>query len=160
VYLARYGVDFHMVTVIRRLPNGCEQPHPTTYNLNYNNISFHWDIFIKPYVWPNSNCARGREMKTKTKKSETGQAAIEPRTPSIPDKIWCQFSHGDDGPRILNHHSPLTEDFPSRLIWMLDFVSTWWMVIRDDNQGWTVTAIMTSNPVQINIPQTHLQGNI
>jgi hypothetical protein len=61
----RHGVNFHMVTVTRRLPdrdptvtNGCQSPHTTRYTLNYNNTSFHSDTFFQPYLWPNSSYGR------------------------------------------------------------------------------------------------------
>jgi hypothetical protein len=40
-------------TLTRRLPDGCQPPHTTTYTI------------IQPYLWLNSNCAPAREVKNK-----------------------------------------------------------------------------------------------
>jgi hypothetical protein len=40
--------------------------------------------------------------KTTIKKQTTGQAVIEHRTSSLPDKIWHQFSHGEGYPIVVN----------------------------------------------------------
>jgi hypothetical protein len=100
-------------TVTRWLPDGCESPHTIIYTLIYkiyNNISFHWHTFIQPYIWPNFDSANAREVKTKTKprpktktktdKSQIGQAVIEARTSSLPNKKWCQFSRGGGDPTV------------------------------------------------------------
>jgi hypothetical protein len=62
-------------TASRPLPTGCEPPQTTRYTLNYkfyNNISFHWHTFIKPYFWLNSKTLTlpmpGSEQRRKHKK--------------------------------------------------------------------------------------------
>jgi hypothetical protein len=41
-----------------------------------------------------------KKDKEKEKENKTSQAAIEPRTSSLSDKIWPQFSHGDGHPTV------------------------------------------------------------
>jgi hypothetical protein len=72
-------------TVARRLPVGCEQPHPTRYTITdhiykiFHNISLHCDTFTRPYIWPNWNAnaksGRAGEVK-KEKEKEKGQVKL------------------------------------------------------------------------------------
>jgi hypothetical protein len=46
---------------------------------------------------------KNKKYKNYKKCKKTGQAAIEPRTSSLPDKIWYQVPRGDGCPTVLNH---------------------------------------------------------